>query len=615
MNRSGTERKSVTLLAILGCGAVLRLLNAGALFTNDEAISALAARSIAQTGLPVLPSGALYLRDPLYHFLTGGAFALPVPDVLSAKALSLAFSLLAIYGTYRLALALFDSEPLALTAAMLIAVDPFSASYGSRVRMYAALQALAVWAVFFFERGFVPRRSAPRAAPRRSDGIPAERWRLAALLVLAAAVLTQRVALFLLPALAFVWLAEGGYADRRFGWLLPAGALAALVYMMPALLWKLYVPAGVAATPGVTLYAPDVVEYGGASYGEILRLKLPGRPASALRTLLFLGGAALAALGLLRESGSRRPGARLLAYLVVPAALIVLYPSFFFDLRYLMHLLPFAAILFAAGAAAWAGSLSRAPRLSLLLAASGASACFLLVETPLWQLRYPAFLLPLAAGAAAFVRESGARRAEARRDPRAVRRRALGAFSLPLAAVAFVLPLTGAALWWIAVLPFAPALRYAQARHQPRDAVLADGHVPLVAWSLGDADFAIPNYSLNVYRVGERTLGDLYTGAPPLESVEQLAQLAAASRVWYFDFLPRQFGGREEAYFRAKVEPLRAYAAAHFRTAVACRQVTLYDSRPSFPPTAPQGCDLEPRPEAVKPQAAALTSSQPTLRW
>ncbi|MFN2432433.1 MAG: glycosyltransferase family 39 protein [Gemmatimonadota bacterium] len=548
----------------------------------------------------MLPSGALYVRDPLFHYLLGATFALPGPDEAAGRVLSLVFSTLAVLGTYVLARDLFGSKPLALGAALLIAVDPYSASYGARVRMYAPLQALTVWTAVFFERDFLRRRPSGGPPSLGGDGNPARSgWRLPALALFAAAFLVHRLAAVLLPALGAVWLAARGWRRGGARWLLPAALLAAGVLLAPRLLTALHEPRGLDAVPGTSLTAPDLSWTERVSYREVLREKLPSRPVSAGRSLLFLGASVLAGWGVLRRRDMREAGLRVCAYAAIPAGLILFYPSLaFFDLRYFMHLLPFAAILLAAGAAAWAPGGARAPGPALVIAAAAAGACFLLVWTPLFRLRYPAFALPLAVGAAPLAR--AAWHGAVPRDLPALARRAAAALALPAAVVAYALPLSGAALWWTAVLPLAPALRHAAAEHHPRDVVLADNHVPLVAWELGDVDGTIPHPSLNVYAKDGRVLGDFYAGVPPVEDPDRLLALAREARVWLFDYVNPHMGAREAAFRRQRVDPLRRAASEHFGRAVVCRDATLYDSRRPAGAT-PLGCDLEPSTAAEVP--------------
>ena len=137
-------------------------------------------------------------------------------------------------------------------------------------------------------------------------------------------------------------------------------------------------------------------------------------------------------------------------------------------------------------------------------------------------------------------------------------------------------------------------MRYVAARHEPADVVLSDGHVPLVAWRLGDVDGAVPNFSLNMVRTDSAVVGDVYAGAPPVDTPEDLAALARHARVWWFDYHPRGLDSAHAAFVDQRVEPLRRHAREHFAQAVACGDVTVYDSRPEPADSRTLDCALQP---------------------
>lgn len=203
-----SDAAAANLLAVVvALGAVIRFSAARNLPMHvDEAASILAADRIADRGVPVLPSGALYLQGALHAYLLAPlvAFGASAVDDLTLLRLPGALAgVLALYLMFRLGLATTRRADAALLGAALLAVDPLSVRWSGLARMYSLLQALTLALAWLFLRML-----ARPAGPRAVGGF---------VLLFAAAVFTQVEACLLLPAMAAAaWLCHGrGLARGR----------------------------------------------------------------------------------------------------------------------------------------------------------------------------------------------------------------------------------------------------------------------------------------------------------------------------------------------------------------------------------------------------------------
>jgi hypothetical protein len=112
---------------------------------GDEDISTLAARAIAESGLPRLPSGYLYWRAPLYHYLIAPLAAFQV-DWLPRLA-SVLFSSVTVFLIVRLGRRMVGTAPAAV-AGFLFAVSVPEIGFSRQIRMYPLFQLLAVGALY-----------------------------------------------------------------------------------------------------------------------------------------------------------------------------------------------------------------------------------------------------------------------------------------------------------------------------------------------------------------------------------------------------------------------------------------------------------------------------------
>jgi hypothetical protein len=138
-------RWSPAALAIsLGLALLVRQLAAMHLpFRMNEPNSVLGAAMIANGGFPVLPSGILYLHGATVSYLMALLLALGIADIdnlLPLRLISVVAGTAAVYVTYLLAKRVFGETWVAIGAAFLLALDPFSVLWSGQARMYALEQ-------------------------------------------------------------------------------------------------------------------------------------------------------------------------------------------------------------------------------------------------------------------------------------------------------------------------------------------------------------------------------------------------------------------------------------------------------------------------------------------
>jgi len=190
------KRATVAVLVLTAIAFVLRL--AYLLYSHpfiDEFTTLLAARSILDGGLPVLPSGLFYEHGLLFSYLDAPFVALADDETL----FSLGRLPSLVIGTASVPLLYWVGRrwlsPLAgLVAAALLVFSPEGIVWGGRARMYALAQLLVLLLAFLvYEGSLGDGGPSPRIGPRKA------RW--LALLTLGALLLTQFGALILVPPL------------------------------------------------------------------------------------------------------------------------------------------------------------------------------------------------------------------------------------------------------------------------------------------------------------------------------------------------------------------------------------------------------------------------------
>ncbi len=190
----------IVLRVILVVAAAVRIVAAIRLSSHiDEPASVLAIRMVAERGVPVFPSGVLYLQGATLSYLLAPLVWLGQGDLDHLTVLRLGSVLagtLAVLLTYRLGRSVSGRPWLALLAATLVTLDPISVQWSAHVRMYAPLQALTLAVVWLF----VEEISAPPGRPRARG----QRRLLWMVLAFWAAIFTQIGAALIWPPMVLV---------------------------------------------------------------------------------------------------------------------------------------------------------------------------------------------------------------------------------------------------------------------------------------------------------------------------------------------------------------------------------------------------------------------------
>ena len=181
----------VSLLLLTGFWLRLSFL-LGSVYHVDEFISMLAAKMVAERGLPIFPSGLLYDLGLLLSFLSGALIALVDFREEVARWPSLLFSIFTIAAYYATARRLFDSRLAGLLAAALATFDAFSIMRGVQARMYAAAHLFVLLSLAVLLEGTLKH--------------PSQRSRYLFLAFLAAALFSHTLTFLLLPPLGLLLL-------------------------------------------------------------------------------------------------------------------------------------------------------------------------------------------------------------------------------------------------------------------------------------------------------------------------------------------------------------------------------------------------------------------------
>ncbi len=127
-------------------------------FSSDEEITALTVRGVATTGLPVLPSGILYLRGVLYTYaawLAGGVLGQSLP---AFRVVSLLFAILAVLLLFCVARQVTTTTAAIWAALLLASYQPHIAA-AVFARFYSAFVAASLCAIWLFQPSQTARRN------------------------------------------------------------------------------------------------------------------------------------------------------------------------------------------------------------------------------------------------------------------------------------------------------------------------------------------------------------------------------------------------------------------------------------------------------------------------
>jgi uncharacterized membrane protein len=145
---------AIALFCVLLTGFLLRLASAEHLSSHvDESASIMAAQMVADKGVPVYPSGTLYLQGATVSYLIAPLIKLGyggLDHLFVLRILSVIAGTLAILALYVLTRWLTRSSWTALGVAALLALDPASVRWSGLIRMYALLQLVAIVVLFLF---------------------------------------------------------------------------------------------------------------------------------------------------------------------------------------------------------------------------------------------------------------------------------------------------------------------------------------------------------------------------------------------------------------------------------------------------------------------------------
>jgi 4-amino-4-deoxy-L-arabinose transferase-like glycosyltransferase len=457
---------------IVAVGAALRL----GYFLNgdpfvDEWVTMLAARSITERGLPILPSGTLYGHAMLFSYLDALFLATLGWKPVVAQLPSLLAGLLAIPLTYWTGRRLFGTtggfpaqegnagdwwraEAIGLLGAALLALDPIAILWAGRARAYTLQQVFVLLAILWLFR----------------------RQYLLFTLAFVAAVFSHAEAALLLPGFVLGLLLLEGWSIVRQPRVWLSMAISGVAVLARYQVHRLIsTEAGRQATEVAT--RPAIEPFVDIAAGLEPLLPYFTEPYRLAVTVLFLVGLAFAA----RVWQRRRESGYLLLYplsLLTLASMLTFVGQTWRDPRYLFMLLPAMFLLAAATA------------------------------VDLWQLlasrlAAPTWLKAVAAGGLALI--------------------------LLIPPLPEALDTTGKL-----EEGYGPTLAYVRTHWQPGDQV-AGWAVPAIATELGQIDyFAIQIRHEEFLMEKDGVWVDRWVGAPLLDSVEQLqAALDEPGRLWF----------------------------------------------------------------------------------
>jgi hypothetical protein len=341
----------VLLLLSLFYGALGRISSARHLTPHiDEPASVLAAKMVAEKGLPIFPSGVPYLQGAVLSYLLapftwfgyGG-----IEHLQSQRLVMVAIGVLVIFFTWKLAVQVSGSAWIGAIAAILVASDPISVKWSGLVRMYAPLELFAVLLLWMMAKILM-------------DGPTRRRLALAAIFFWLG-VFTHIATALIWPAIALVALAvygRGLWRERRdVGFTLAAMAGAPVVLTALNTLLKRggATPSAGGELPGVSFVGDHLLTFDALtrpSFGAWEELFQHSALAGTMPYIMVLLSALL--IGILffgrgAEAGSHRlrigGGLMLLAYWL-PVIVVGIFTQEPQE-RYVIHVVPAGFVLIA----------------------------------------------------------------------------------------------------------------------------------------------------------------------------------------------------------------------------------------------------------------------------
>jgi len=128
---------------------------------TDEILSSMVANSISETGVPRLPSGSLYTRAPLHHYLLSIPVGLFGINYFSIRLNSILFSVVVLLTLYLLGKEL-THRPTAMLAVFILSASSVFGQFSLSGRMYMTYAAFYTLSMYFFYMGFIKGRGSSK---------------------------------------------------------------------------------------------------------------------------------------------------------------------------------------------------------------------------------------------------------------------------------------------------------------------------------------------------------------------------------------------------------------------------------------------------------------------
>jgi 4-amino-4-deoxy-L-arabinose transferase-like glycosyltransferase len=503
------SRWLVWLWLLLLVGFWLRLsLLLGLVFHVDEFFSMLAAKMVAERGLPIFPSGFFYEHGLLLSFLSGAFVAFAGFKEEVARWPTLLISVFTIAAYYVTARRLFDSRITGLLAATLATFDASSIVWGTRARMYTPAHLFVLLSLAFLLEGTLKR--------------PNQRSQYLSLVFLLVALFSHTITSLIIPVLAILLL------------------IFTLVYSRE---WLRHPRVWREAVVALIILAAVLAVAAAGQTRSIVSLQSPDAGAGPPFALEFLRG--FFSLGLEWSRFDNLVGFfeaseyQWLLPVIAVSLLVTLYRLLrrtvtFSDVASLFLALFVMLVVFEMGAfLADSRSLSRY----------------------LFMVVLPAFLL---LSAESLARLFGGLAQLVARPVKKPDRQARLAVTIPLLGMVLVIAWWGPAAWDLAQTQstggYHTAFAFVRENWQPEDKVMTF-HSAAAYLYLGRCDYYANQATAKVLRgeEDEASLIDRYTGSPLIDSVEELnAALASGHRIWFVVDEHRLFN-RYEPFFTQQV--------------------------------------------------------------
>ena len=124
----------------------------------DEVFSIYAAKGIIENGIPVFPSGAIYSRDPLFHYLLALLVFLFGENIIAYRLISFIFGALVLILVYFFAKR-FTNKYVAIFAVLFLAISRFENTFVYLARMYIQFQFFWLLTIYCFYQGIIKGNS------------------------------------------------------------------------------------------------------------------------------------------------------------------------------------------------------------------------------------------------------------------------------------------------------------------------------------------------------------------------------------------------------------------------------------------------------------------------